>query len=70
MTAVGGNHNIIVVDDGGLTQIISWGDNTYGQCDVPMRFNPVVDSIKIVSIDAGSKHTIVAYDSSGKIKIC
>ena len=69
MTAVGGNHNIIVVDDGELTQIISWGDNTYGQCDVPMRFNPVVDSIKIVSIDAGSKHTIVAYDSSGIIKI-
>ena len=81
--AAGGNHNILYIAnitydsflgvpgqmDTSNPQIVAWGDNTYGQCDVPMRFNPVVDSLKIVSIDAGSKHTVVAYDSSGIIKI-
>ena len=81
MIAAGGNHNIICVADTFEVididtfivptnfRIIAWGDNTYGQCNVPARFNPVPDSIKILSIDAGENHTIVVYDSSGVLKM-
>ena len=51
------------------TSLIAWGDNSQGQCDIPDRFNPIPDNIRILDIDAGENHTIVAYDSSGTIKI-
>ena len=51
------------------TSLIAWGDNSQGQCDIPDRFNPILDNIRILDIDAGENHTIVAYDSSGTIKI-
>ena len=81
MIAAGGNHNIICIVDTFEVidvdtflvptnfKIIAWGDNTYGQCNVPARFNPVSDSLKILSIDAGENHTIVVYDSSGVLKM-
>ena len=50
-------------------KIISWGDNSFNQCDVPDRFNPVSDSLFIVDIDAGLNHTVVTYDSSGIRKL-
>ena len=80
--AAGNNHNIIHIADAELTEIesnfyftiqnqrlISWGDNAYGQCNIPSRFNPLSDSLTIVRIDAGANHTIVTYDSSGVIKM-
>lgn len=50
-------------------RIVSWGDNSFNQCNVPDRFNPISDSLFILDIDAGLNHTVVTYDSSGITKL-
>ena len=78
----GNNHNLILAEDITLQEgdsvsfyvlenrrLVAWGDNTYGQCDIPDMFNPIADSISIIKIDAGANHNVVLYDSSGVIKI-
>ena len=80
--ATGNNHNIIFVGDIVLQQtdsasvyvvqnnrLVAWGDNSYGQCDIPAKFNPVSDSLSIISIKAGANHTVIMYDSSGITKM-
>ena len=76
--AAGGNHNILYIanitydsflgvpgqKDTSNPQIVAWGDNTYGQCDTPERFQYVlVSTIVIKDVYAGSNHTIITYDS-------
>ena len=58
---------VFVIPDN--ARIISWGDNSLNQCNVPDRFNPISDSLFIVDIDAGLNHTVVTYDSSGIRKL-
>ncbi|MFL3013448.1 MAG: LamG-like jellyroll fold domain-containing protein [Candidatus Neomarinimicrobiota bacterium] len=80
--AAGNNHNLILIGDPVLQEndsvstytvenkrLIAWGDNTYGQCDVPEKFNPIADSLTIIKIDAGANHNLVLYDSSGVTKM-
>ena len=82
--AAGGNHNIIYIANityvsfqGGPPQmeisnpqIVTWGDNTYGQCDTPERFQYILDStIVIRDVYAGSNHTIITYDSLDILKM-
>ena len=80
--ATGSNHNLILVGDIVLQQndslsiyevenkrLVAWGDNTYGQCNVPDIFNPIPDSIRIYKIEAGANHNLVFYDSSGVHKL-
>ena len=50
-------------------QILVWGDNSYGQCDIPTRFQNLSDSIVIQDVYAGANHTIITYDSLGVLKM-
>ncbi|MDC3158923.1 T9SS type A sorting domain-containing protein [bacterium] len=80
--AAGNNHNLILIGDPVLQEndsvstynvenkrLIAWGDNTYGQCNVPDIFNPLMDSIEVIKIEAGANHNLVLYDSSGVQKL-
>ena len=80
--AAGNNHNLILIGDPVLQEndsvstytvenkrLIAWGDNTYGQCNVPDIFNPLMDSINVIKIEAGANHNLVLYDSSGVQKL-
>lgn len=57
--AAGSNHTVALKSDG---TVIAWGDNTYGQCDVPHNLKDVV------SISAGANHT-VALKADGTIVV-
>ena len=79
----GGNHNLALIadtvwldttDGWGYSlidtvnmSVLAWGDNQYGQCDVPQRFQNISDDIDPSSffIYAGGNHNIVVYDSLG-----
>ena len=50
-------------------QILVWGDNSYGQCDIPARFQNLSDSLVIQNVYAGENHTIITYDSLGVFKM-
>ena len=78
----GNNHNLMLIGDpvqyenDSLSiysienkRLVAWGDNTYGQCNVPDIFNPLLDSIDVIKIEAGANHNLVLYDSSGVQKL-
>ena len=78
----GNNHNLILAGDVTLQEndsisfyrvenkrLVAWGDNSYGQCNIPEKFNPIADSLTIIKIDAGANHNLVLYDSSGVTKM-
>ena len=82
--AAGWNHNVMYIGNVTLVldstsgyyenqitnpQIIAWGDDSYGQCDVPARFQTISDSIQIQGIYAGANHTMVTYDSLGTLRM-
>lgn len=54
--AAGAYHSLALKSDGSL---VAWGDNTFGQCDVPSR-------VDFVYISAGAYHS-VAIRSDGTI---
>ena len=51
------NHNVALRADGSL---VAWGDNRYGQCDVP------VPNVNFVAVDAASTFS-VALDGNGLV---
>ena len=86
MTA-GGNHNIALLGDiialdtadaWGYNlidtvnlRLVTWGDNAYGQCDIPQRIQTISDDIQPTSfrVYAGGNHSIIVYDSLGTNKM-
>ena len=52
-------------------KIVAWGDNQYGQCDVPAQFQNVSSDFDFntIKIYAGGNHSIIVYDSLGTTKM-
>jgi len=83
----GGNHNIALIGDTVTLdtanawgynlidtvnlRLVSWGDNQYGQCDVPQSVQNISDDIDPTSfrVYAGGNHNVIVYDSLGTNKM-
>ena len=83
----GGNHNIALIGDTVTLdtanawgynlidtvnlRLVSWGDNQYGQCNVPQSVQNISDDIDPTSfrVYAGGNHNVIVYDSLGTNKM-
>lgn len=62
LIAAGFMHSIAGVESSNETTVVCWGDNRFGQCNVP----PMATLTQLIGIAAGGRHTVVAaYTSEG-----